>query len=40
MNLLHITDLGDGTIQVSWQRESAVSRHYPHPHPFADQLEK
>ncbi|MEM3554981.1 MAG: hypothetical protein QXU79_04125 [Candidatus Micrarchaeaceae archaeon] len=38
MNLLHITDLGNGHIQVSWQRGSAIPRAYPQPIPFSDPL--
>jgi len=37
MNLLKITDLKDGKIQVSWQHKS-TARDCPHPLPFADPL--
>lgn len=38
MNLLHITDLGQGKVQVSWKRGAAIPRHCPTPIPFADPL--
>lgn len=38
MNLLHVTDLGNGHVQVSWQRGKAIPRQYPRPIPFADPL--
>ena len=38
MNLLHLTDLGNGTVQLSWQHGSAIPRSYPRPIPFADPL--
>ncbi|MBM3242123.1 hypothetical protein FJZ31_38115 [Candidatus Poribacteria bacterium] len=38
MNLLHITDLGNGNIQVSWQRGNAIARSYPRPIQFTDPL--
>jgi tetratricopeptide (TPR) repeat protein len=38
MNLLHITDLGQGKVQVSWKRGAAIPRQCPAPIPFADPL--
>ena len=38
MNLLHITDLEKGNIQVSWQRGNAIARSYPRPIQFTDPL--
>ncbi|MDP2727497.1 MAG: hypothetical protein Q8P59_08115, partial [Dehalococcoidia bacterium] len=38
MNLLHITDLANGHILVSWQRGKAIARACPHPIPFTDPL--
>jgi len=38
MNLLHVTDLGNGQIQVSWQRGKEIARNYVHPIPFSDPL--
>ena len=37
LNLLQITDIGSGLIQVSWQRGNEVPRHCP-PVPFVDPL--
>jgi len=38
MNILHITDLGNGKVQISWQSGSAVPRSCPEPIPFTDPL--
>ena len=38
MNILHITDLGNGKVQIAWQSGSAVPRSCPEPIPFADPL--
>ena len=38
MNLLQITDLGDGYIQLSWQRGNTLPRPYAHPIPFSDPM--
>jgi hypothetical protein len=38
MNTLHITDLGNSKVQISWQSGSAVLRSCPEPIPFADPL--
>jgi len=38
MNLLHITDLKNGHVQVAWQRGNAIPRSYAHPIAFADSL--
>ena len=37
MNLLRISDIGDGRIQVHWRRGDE-ERSYPKPIPFADPL--
>ena len=37
MNLLQITDLGTGQIQVSWHQHDAIPRHYP-PISFHDPI--
>src|SRR5258708_4469371 len=38
MNLLHISDLTNGTVQVSWQRGNEIARNYPEPIPFTSPL--
>jgi hypothetical protein len=38
MNLLHITDLKNGRVQVSWRRGNNAERPYQNPVPFADPL--
>ncbi|MCD6210898.1 MAG: CHAT domain-containing protein [Methanophagales archaeon] len=38
MNILHITDLGNGKVQIAWQSGSAVPRSCPEPIPFTDPL--
>jgi len=38
VNLLHITDLKEGNIQVSWRIGNGIPRNYEKPIPFADPL--
>lgn len=38
MNLLHITDSGNGVVEVSWRRGDAIPRRYPSLIPFANPL--
>ncbi|MFC1713674.1 tetratricopeptide repeat protein [Candidatus Poribacteria bacterium] len=40
MNLLQITDLKNGHVQVSWHRGNQIPRHYQRPIPFADPLDE
>ena len=38
MNLLHVADLGEGHIQLSWHRGNDIPRQYPQPVSFTDPL--
>lgn len=38
INLLQVTDLGNGHVQVAWQRNQNAFRTYPHPLPLANPL--
>jgi tetratricopeptide (TPR) repeat protein len=37
-NILHVTDLGDGHVQVSWQQGNSVPRHFAGQLSFSDPL--
>src|SRR5437762_512405 len=37
-NILHIADLTNGQVQVSWQQANSSARPYPHPLTFNDPL--
>jgi len=38
MNILHITDLGNGKVQIEWKSGSVGTRSCPKPIPFTDPL--